>query len=780
MACILTLCASCKNSDEPGRKELPFKFNGQAYRTLNEAVNAALDTESLSTPVISLAADASGSGVVMTDYSGRSIIFDFLNHTYKLNQGGQFLLGDNNVVFTGDGGGIKCQGTDWAIRGEGGNILVNRNFNLSGGNIIRSSSEVYVESSFRGSLSGNILVDKTQMYIFSSNCKISIPYLAVKGQDATLSVDTGDGSTGEIIKIGRVDSDVEYPVVSVGRGSVKINDGIVHIHHLSEEITSGNCVTPARIHQFCHECGYERLLSYNEEQYGSCNSAEFIHYQASEGDELNFGNVEYWQCPLCGRYYSDPEGKDEMVDGPFTFPEIYDLAYLLLHQFDGQLDWTKEFGQFSQSNDVGLIIGILGTIATVAFGIEALIDNPKSFDEINDKLDKMKVQLDQIQSSINILLKQMQKLISAEPIRTRCKYTDNLKVKSRTAFTVIADELHSTKSTSDKKKEIKNVVADWNKEQLFGFKPSELTRTLIRDFCNKDQISGMTVTKMYEQLVNGATKWEHDGYNMRYQMLLNDLFTSGISYILTGIYIKEVADYQSEAFRNKELEILTNEFDNYSKEIKKELELIKYRDDNFRHLTPKNITYDREVSGIYDFYSWFKNNRSYCFPRNNHNGVAVRSCNVILKDNGLSGVDYITSEQAKFIYSMYNKKDSPVVPLYRILADTVDFIGCPSSSDPDLIIAKNDGGFGHEDGDSAIPVYKIFHWESYRSSCGNDYFGIRSCLDERGNEVNHNILFKCDIQSRDTGNIKDIGKPTKWNMMTIFVTSKNPTPNYFN
>lgn len=271
---------------------------------------------------------------------------------------------------------------------------------------------------------------------------------------------------------------------------------------------------------------------------------------------------------------------------------------------------------------------------------------------------------------------------------------------------------------------------------------------------------------MLEEVANCSYMWEHEGYNFRYQSMARDVMLSSISYLMACHYVSSVKEYRDENLRARELQTMKDDYKVYTDAVKAELDRIKDRDAKYRRLNTHKITFER-CAKSYDFYNWFETHRGRTFPRENQDGRAVDSCESILRDLGLDKDLGLTAQMAKEIYNYYNRKNKTSVSIYTILRDSVGFYALASRFDPDIIFTKNDDGFGHENGDSAIPTYKIFHWESYRSSTGNDYFGIRSGLTDAANTQNYNIMLHCDINSRSSGVINRLGTKTRWYWCTL-------------
>lgn len=68
----------------------------------------------------------------------------------------------------------------------------------------------------------------------------------------------------------------------------------------------------------CEVCG---------EAYGeidSENHSDFKHVDAKAATKKSEGNVEYWYCDGCGKYYSDEAGKKEIKAEAVIIPKLKD------------------------------------------------------------------------------------------------------------------------------------------------------------------------------------------------------------------------------------------------------------------------------------------------------------------------------------------------------------------------------------------------------------------------------------------------------------------------
>lgn len=759
---------SCNKDNNSGAFQTtpPFTLNGVGYFDLQQAVDAATALKSEGTANIVLAYDATGKGAEINKNCEDDIVIDFGQFFYTLEPGSSLTVSDNLLQLKGNGGGIKTSdGTPAIIAADSCLVALCDGLSIDADVAISAKNGQIVTFAFTGAVSGNMILDGSEFSLFDAQCRIHVPTLVVKGSNAAFHADTEEESPYYTVSVDSLASDLSYPVTSVRDNIVHVGNSKVHVHDMECVQVPGTCLLPGRIDMTCRKCGYQTSKAL--ESYGHCLAENLVHHEAREATELVCGNIEFWECMLCGRIYADKDGKKELTDGALSIAEAFTLDNNILRGLDGVLDWDDEFDTTKVGPGTGIFLSILGLAGTIGFGVPSLVveKDGEKWQQVNDKLDAIKAQLDLIDKKVDKILYEIQAIPCKTEINSRSKELEFLKTMTSNAFEVISDITKSSATEEEKTQKIKDVVNDWIKPTYKGDHAQDLTQAMINSYFARP--TGMNYPEMYGVFVNGVSRWEHEGYNLRYQMMLNDLSVVGRAYALTGVYLQNFAEFSSEEMRDKQVKSLKESFGSYAKAVEDELNRIKERDGKYRVYNPEHVTFDRTVKS-YDFHKWFENHRDSCFPRDNSDGKAVASCNQILADYGLNH-GYITGDQARSIYAMHNRNNAEKVSIYKILADSVGFYNCPSKFDPDIIFTMKDGVFSHENNDSAIPVYKMWHWEAYRSRNDHDFFGIRTCLNKEANEENHNILYDCDINSRSSGKINKLGSMTKWNWYTIVV-----------
>lgn len=133
-----------------------------------------------------------------------------------------------------------------------------------------------------------------------------------------------------------------------------------------------------------------------------------------------------------------------------------------------------------------------------------------------------------------------------------------------------------------------------------------------------------------------------------------------------------------------------------------------------------------------------------------------------------------TDEMARTIYNYYSRNGQQNLDFKKIMVDSAKFTPCARPDwghDYDSrysffvtgTLAKN---FDHYDGDPALPFYNIFYWKASKGA-GDDYLGLRTCLDEHANLEKKLVLPTCRINSGDSGHITKLGKTPSKSFYTL-------------
>ncbi|MDL2295307.1 hypothetical protein LJC18_00610 [Lachnospiraceae bacterium OttesenSCG-928-E19] len=145
------------------------------------------------------------------------------------------------------------------------------------------------------------------------------------------AIDAYDGSDTLTLTVAfgdfELQTDTDMRVANTGNGSVVINDVTIHTStpsqvHVLESVAakSATCTEAGHIaHYVCTDCG---LYFADEEQTTELLSEDLItaatghnltHVDSKAATENSSGNIEYWQCSVCGKYFSDSAANAEIT-----------------------------------------------------------------------------------------------------------------------------------------------------------------------------------------------------------------------------------------------------------------------------------------------------------------------------------------------------------------------------------------------------------------------------------------------------------------------------------
>lgn len=616
---------------------------------------------------------------------------------------------------------------------------------------------------FTGRFTGDVILDNVIMSVRSANSTFDIRELKVNGKNAMFNV-----CAGSVIVAKAQAGNGGKLCANTAQALTIVSGDQPHVHQFIETVEhEATCITPKVVKRCCSQCGYAEHM-HEGEALGKCMATYLVHVAPRLSSSNQGGNVEYWECPFCGRQYSDAQGTAPLSGSPYLLATNYLEDEKLLHSLDDVFDWHKEFDFQSKAGGgggaaAGVVLSVLGLIETLGLSIPGLVaDDGPRWADINAKLDQIQTSLERIETKIDELAQKIDAVPYKMVVLDRNKKFNFLSTKSIPVFQLIDQYIKS--NDANKGERIVAVIKDWSGNQFEGTNVADLTQSLMQQYVKTGL--NTNVPGMFESVANDLYLWEHMGYNFRYQAVVRDVMLTGISYLLSGNYISSVKEYNNEELRKADIERLKSDFKAYSNAVKAELDRFKDRNEKFRRYNHAKVTFNIEAKS-YDFHKWFVDHKDYGFPRLNQGGKAVASCEKILKDLGLDKDLGLTTPMAKEIYEYFNRNNKVKASIYTILRDSLGFKKVPDKFDPGLIFTNKTTGFDHENGDNAIPVYRMFHWEAYRSSNNSDYFGIRTCLNNSCSEENHNILFKCDINTYSGGKINKLGEETRWIWYTL-------------
>lgn len=728
--CILSSCQK-DNQSKPIETADAFEFNGTKYTTLQDAVDAACKYH-VDDCTIVLQKDAFCNGAVFP--KGTNITFRLLigAHSFQLNPSSSIDVKDNVVDIIGDGGVIIAKGDDAAITGDvDGIVSFFGNFSLSGECIIESATDISVENGYTGKLSGNITLNNASMRVHSTGFQCEIPVLSVYGSDAVFSEETDDESThiGRI-NIEKVLSANKYPIMAFcGEAiSVRSGNGTLHIHRFRESTVLGDCVHPSHGELICDECGLTFSNPDADGVLGSCDPKMLIHHARVEATGMNYGNVEYYDCPLCNRRYADADGKVDITDCSLIPPSN-----------EGIMDTLGREAKAVFIAEPSLVDEVVEFLSDI---VPAILETAEGFtrSELKDFLSATE-KLDEVSGKLQGIVNKLTKIIGA---LERDAYKKRITTRNEELSKMSADI--SVLLTSLKLLE---------QEQLSDEKTLERMITIINQWVAKNPgitdappslmqqfgvvALGLNFPQMYGEVIAGQCIWEHQAYDVWKSMMLRDALVVSASAIMMKLYNEYIRTYNSEISKVEHRKSIVNAYYGYLKTIKDEFGKVEERDKLYRRYMPKNILFSRDACN-FNFWKYLDADKSHLYyPRTNEQCRAENNCNrmmiheTVLTNQKVKFMDFDTILQ---INDYYKKKNDKMNDFISVLVDSVGFKGIPNNKGRKTrLVIDDQRGFGYDEDNIRYPRYRVFSWKCNESFYNGDYFTIYPCLEAVGNNV---------------------------------------------
>ena len=454
--------ASC-GKDTVMTEDGAFEFNGTGYASLQEAVDAALASQTdigSGNGNIILVKDAYGDGAVVEDGFSKTLCIDFGSYSYTLSSGKSIETGNTSAFIKGSGGELVGYGR--VLGSTGGELLLDGKVDILGD--LETSSYTRFCEGYTGTFFGNITILDEDLYVSTLKGAVRIPTLTVSGADSFFMADTWSVPDSPVVIAKLVAGNASdsgkavSPVSANCEGSVKIaSGGTPHVHTYITKTIESDCMNLSRDEHICKDCGFVYVDNFGEEP-GNCPKALLKFIPAQPATETSGGSISYWECPLCGRRYADPEGNNEITGNTNVLSGNYFADYALLHMLDDELNWRNEFTTDLQlvpaAEITGLVFTIAGFVLSAAFGIEGLVStDDDKWDEVNVKLDRMQESLDRIEYKIDQLAKKIDIIPYKDLILSRNEKLNFLTAKSVVAFRLIDDYLKDESLSDEAKKD---------------------------------------------------------------------------------------------------------------------------------------------------------------------------------------------------------------------------------------------------------------------------------------------------------------------------------------
>ena len=766
-------------------------FVGDAeYASLDAAIKAY--TQNTTAGCIKLGSDCSETSVKIPDEYPSFISIDLNGHTLTFTKGG-IDLNKASLNLQGASGTIKTLSQTEALLSSDQTedydnvIVLDGGISVMATNAIKSSTNVYLDSEFNGTLNGNVDVYGGCVVVESGNCKVNIPTLSLHGEcehgvKSMLNC-VSETTDNRSISIGNINCDHENPVSAETTSGISVTGGNMHIHvYKTEEMSSPTCLLPRKVSYVCSECGFTKTV-YEGAALDACDASKLQHVAAKAQTLTESGNVEHWYCSECGRCYADADGKnsilsahlsaDQYISGEDYFLKIKDVVN---EKYDGAE--SKVMSSRAGGSIFSAFTGALG-ICSFCMSLVANILNWTSstmfkyWQELNQRMDHIDIELQKIDNELKTVMNKVDAVTPATDYNNRINNLASLNAKMKGLLNTLKPIVEDSKLTDDEKTaQIVQTLKTWaSTTDVKAFK--ELTEQMLESYCTQ-----RPPYNSYPESLEGymkVCKWEHDGYPIREAIVDNEHSVLINAAIIVAICIKQnIIDYTgSESLRTNDLQALVDDVDAFQKTTKTEAQRINRRDSLYRNNQEYHVCLSRKMQEI-DFFTLLndKEFKTKGFPRYNDDGVAVKNCDKMLTETGLSG-DFLNVAMAREAYQQYAGKKDVKPSLYTVLSDSLGFYNIPDDDNVLIFTQNTDAGndtFKHDD-DTHLAEYKIFSWQIDRGCTHGDHFGIRTALYDKyeistGRE---DVITKCAISSYSDGRIKEELKDsnkTKWRWFT--------------
>lgn len=604
---ILAICflsASCdkKGKDNPVPVKDGFAVGDRRFDSLNDAIHAALHSSDHDNTV-RLEKDVTDDAVLNIggDEYGE-VTIDFGRHIYTSIAVGGLDFGGLDVEMLSEGGALFCE------KGA-----------------ISSTSSLFVSPDFNGRINANIILDNALMQIASYDVEMNIPELSVSGEGRFEVVEkpVKDAS----IVIDKLISDCKYPVGASDAAGIVINKGgKVHVHNYKSVDVSPACQTVHEFYNVCEECGYAVPGEIEEGESGPCDPANLVYHPYVEPTDREFGNVEYWECPDCGRVFVDAEGKIPAEEGLFLMADDYLAGAEFLKEYEA------EFGTGENENSPWDAVSCIFTVLKFPIDIANQFAQTDLLNTISVQLSNMSKNITAIQGMLNDLLKKMQTDSYRNELGNR--------INACVAFSGYNDSYYDQHINNLKNKASEEVINTnlqewWNRG---GLDVTNTVQTLLKQYCKSSYFPG-SIPDVQEKLTQNTFGWEHQGYEFRNNLTKNEFARISRPYFLALTYLRNVSTSPAERSR---ADSLVNDMKRCLEVCRRDSTRMAERNEKYRIYCldgeSQLAVYSRnDTPEGGRFLKWFENqanlNKNY-FPYDNGNDVAVRSCNQLLCDIG--------------------------------------------------------------------------------------------------------------------------------------------------
>ena len=712
-ACVLSL-ASCNENATQTPLERPFEFKGASYVTLQEAFDAVaaagVGTDSLN--CIRLLSDASGNGATMPEEYIYYLEWDLGGYAYTLEDGSidACLSG---LYVKGNGGRITSRSASLpAFKAEGDFLYFMDKLTVEAPFALESSADVYFDD-FQGRFEGNMTITSALVTVLPSKGHIHIPELNIEGEDvedACFWVQTE--SAERIVSIDKLSSALPYPVCTDVDGAVSIESGgEVHVHHFAAAVEyPSDCIHEAWEEHSCSECGAVKRNRLSTEL-GTCPTEKLVHYAASEAKPPLCGNIEYWECPLCHKRYTDPGAENELTGSPVILAENYLVPDSLLHPID---DWhwqddasATKAGKFNVfTTSFGLFLSSWGT----GLSIYSLQDNGTTR-KLTDFLEK----IDNLQQEVDMIHDCMVNFYRSIKVQN---YTEELVKQEKGVYELFNESfvrLQEMEKLGNDTAKILTVVKRWADGPLGSKQNFNNLQTLLNRI-KKFTTNGRPMIETLYEATSLCRVWEHECYDFIYQELTTELVCLMPALMMAGYYMENIDD-DSDYVKENDFKELTDNFLylyntlTAAKEIMKERDKMRvymFYDDQLGHGTR---AYSKDCPSCMLNMQWMLASKDFSVKNQDKATHALDG----LWQNMTSGKSCITWDEARNIMDFDKHPNHPDISMEEYLVNELGFRSAEGYPFTLLEFFCDHPVAYRMDANGEDWYYRIFHWTSHGS-----------------------------------------------------------------
>ena len=480
-------------------------------------------------------------------------------------------------------------------------------------------------------------------------------------------------------------------------------------------------------------------------EFQNCYNHSLNHFAAVEPTANEGGNIEYWYCENCCKYYSDASGANE-IPTPFLRSHNRAMGQKLLRVYPTVFAWSDAYdndpsdpqtragiaGVTAALNAVKAGVGVVSGIFSAANSIKKLLsseDEQKKLDQIMEGIEDIQTEVGEVKVNTNEILNLLEDAPYQEQIGKKVTMLTHLWDEATMAMKTMNAYLHdfeAGKITEDyANNQIIKTVKNWGEERSISdgavsHKMLPAIEELLQDFSALSLGGGKpeTFPEIARKHVQSYVAFDNQGYGHRAGLMRFYQFSLAPAYYLYKLYrfnVDEMKDdnpkYWQEIYDKNE-----QEFKNIDDLIKKDSTNMNLAYEHYRVFRPNLSTrneatyYKANVTGPFNFAKWIDNHvgntenpRAY-FPGDNYKDRFETYSNKLwCETTGIEGDhEYLMNKSGQITIAGHDDyvaihSEFPDSSLYNVLKYEGQFVGSHLYGET----VKMDGG---------TYTFHYFHW----------------------------------------------------------------------